>query len=213
MKSPPLFKNRVDAGQKLGKRLKKLKLQKPVVIAIPNGGVVVGDQVAKLLKSPLDCLVVEKIYYPHEASLGFGAVGPKVGFYSAPLTDGLPEEILKTQTEQAVKKRKVREKKFLKVKKRINLRGKTVIVVDDSLATGLSIMTATQWVLSQKPAKIIIAAPVVSGEAITLLKDSAGKLISLHQHPKSSLISVSNSYRDYPKVTDKTVIKILKEHA
>ena len=207
MKTKILFKNRTEAGQKLGQALKKLRIKNPIVLAIPNGGVVVGNEVAQALNCPLHPLVSQKIYFPTEKRIGFGAITTKKHLYLSKFKDGLPKEIVDKQINLALKSAQKKEKMFSKITKKPDLKGKTIIIVEDAIATGSTIMAAIQPLFG---ANIIIATPAISKQALDLLQPRIKKIISLYQHPEGALNAVSEPYDEYSKVSDQKVISLLK---
>lgn len=205
-----LFKNRVDAGKKLGNRLQKLNLQNPIVLAIPNGGVIVGIEVAKILNCPLNLVFVQKIFYPLEDSLGFGAVDSMGNFFLSQFAEGLPQEIIQNQTNEALKKVRKKEKAFSRFLKIPDLVGKTAILIDDTLATGSSMTAAIKLIKKRKPKLIMVASPAVSPQAVQLLKNQINQLTYLYCHPKNSTVPISVVYKNKPEVKNQKVVNILK---
>jgi len=210
MHNPVLFKDRHDGGQKLAQELKKLDLKNPVVLAVPSGGVPVGVEVAKELNCPFDLVIVRKIQYPETTEAGFGAVAPNGTCFLNPRVPKPSPEVIKIQTEKAIKEVKHREKEFLKGRKRVNVKDKTAILVDDGLAAGSTMATAVAWVRKKKPAQILVAAPTASGGAIELLENEANKVVTLYQHPKNLPFAVASSYKEWHDLTDKEVIEYLQ---
>jgi len=210
MYNPVLFKNRIEGGQKLAQKLKKLDLKNSVVLAIPSGGIPVGLEVAKALSCPFDLILVRKIQFPWTTEAGFGAVASDGISYLGPAAKELPQEVVKTQTQKATKEVQHREKEFLKSRKRADFKGKTAIIIDDGLATGSTMIAAIKSARKKKPAQIVVAAPTASGSAIELLKKEADKLITLYKHPKSQPFAVASSYLKWHDLTDKEVIDYLK---
>jgi len=213
MYNPVLFKDRLQAGQKLGQKLKELKIKNPLVLAIPSGGVPVGKEVATILKAPLSLVIARKIQFPWTTEAGFGAVAADGTLYLGPAAENLPEEIIEEQTEIALNEVKYRQKEFLKTTKRINLKNKTVILVDDGLASGATMLVAVRSVKKQKPAKIIVAVPTTSWSAFQLIKEelgNGGDIISLYVHPRNLPFAVAFSYQEWHDLSDEEVKEYLK---
>lgn len=202
---PAIFRNRTEAGKKLGQRLKKIGIKNAVVLAIPSGGVPVGKEVAKTLGFPWDLIIVRKIQFPWTTEAGFGAVATNGTVYLGPDAKGLSKEVVETQTQKAKQEVSHREKEFFKKRKRTNLKGKTVILVDDGLAAGSTMLTAVQSVKKKKLAKIIVAVPTASATAVKLIRPQVDKLISLYIHPENYPFAVASSYRDWYDLTDQEV--------
>lgn len=203
--NPVLFKDRIEAGKKLGQELKKLDLENPIVLAIPSGGVPVGVEVAKILKCPFNLVVVRKIQFPWTTEAGFGAVAFDGTLYLGPQVEELPEEIVKIQTKKALEEVKHRQKEFLEGRKEIEISGKTVILIDDGLATGSTMFVAIKSIRKRNPAKIFVAVPTSSEGAVDLLKNEADKIITLYKHPVSFPFAVASSYQEWHDLTDEEV--------
>lgn len=211
MSNPILFQNRPEAGIKLGQELKKLALKNPVVLTIPAGGVPVGIQIAKTLNCPFDLVIVRKIQFPWTTEAGFGAVASDGTYYLGPATRQLSTKIIETQTQKAVKEVKHREKEFLKGRKKLDIKNKTVILVDDGLATGSTMVVAIKSIRKKKPAQVIVAVPTASSGAVELLKKEADKVITLYQHPQELPFAVASSYQQWHDLSDEEVKKYLKK--
>lgn len=200
-----LYKDRSEAGEKLGQELKKLNLKNPIVLAIPSGGVPVGRKVAKILGSPLDLIIVRKIQFPWTTEAGFGAVAADGTIYLGLDSKTLSQNIIKIQTEKAKKEVARRQKEFLGKRKRINLGGKTVILVDDGLAAGSTMIAAASSVEKGKPEKIIVAVPTASENAVKTVRSRVDQLISLYIHPANLPFAVASSYKEWHDLTDQEV--------
>lgn len=207
--NPVLFRDREEAGQKLGQKLKKLKLKKPVVLAIPSGGVPVGFRVAKILKCPLDLIIARKIQFPWTTEAGFGAAVADGTIYLGPDAQGLSQKLINLQTKKALKEVKHRKREFLSGKKEVKVPGRTVILVDDGLATGSTMFAAIRSIKKKKPTKIIVAVPSASAGAVKLLKKEVKKVITLYTHPKGLPFAVASSYKKWHDLTDEEVKKYL----
>lgn len=210
MYNPVIFKDRHEGGRKLAQELKKLGLKNPVVLSIPSGGIPVGLEVAKTLNCPFDLIIVRKIQFPWTTEAGFGAIASDGTYFLGPAAKELPQNVVKTQTQKAIKEVKHREKEFSREKKRVNIKAKTVVLIDDGLATGSTMVAAIKLVRKKKPAQIVVAAPTASGSAIELLEKEADELITLYKHPKSLPFAVASSYQEWHDLTDEEVKKYLQ---
>ena len=210
MYNPTIFKDRIEAGQKLGWQLKKLDFESPVVLAVPSGGVPVGIEVAKILKCPFDLVIVRKIQFPWTTEAGFGAVALDGTLYLGPDARQLPPETVKTQTKKALKEVKHRGKEFLRRRKEIDISGKTAILIDDGLAGGSTMLTAVRSIRKKNPAKIVVATPTASGRAVKLLEKEVDYILTLYKHPMHLPFAVASSYRLWHDLTDEEVKKFLK---
>lgn len=209
MYNPILFKDRAQAGKRLARELKKLKIENLVVLAVPSGGVPVGIEIAKTLKCPFDLVLVRKIQFPWTTEAGFGAVALDGTSYLSQGANELSQEVIKIQTKKALEEVRHRQKKFLKGRKKVIVKGKTVILVDDGLATGSTMFAAIKSVQKEKPKKVIVATPTASGNAIQLINPQVDKLIVLYIHPRHLPFAVASSYEKWHDLTDKEVKKYL----
>lgn len=207
---PILYKDRTDAGIKIGHTLKKMDLDQPVVFAIPFGGVPVGKEIARALNAPLDLIITRKIQYPWTTEAGFGAITADGTLYYGPEARILPKDVVKMQTLKAREDVEQRKNRLLKGKKRTNIKGKTVILVDDGLATGSSMLAAIQSIKNEKPGKIIVAVPTASGRAAKLIKPHVDQMISLYIHPENLPFAVASSYQNWYDLSEEEVINYLR---
>lgn len=219
-----MFKNREEAGMLLADKLSSYKNRSDtVVLAIPRGGVVVGNQIAKNLSLPLSVVVVKKLGAPGNPELAIGAAassGVKYIDWDLTLRSGVEQDYL--DSELAAKKREIeeREKKFLK---RLNLRRgstsledkKIIILVDDGVATGATVMAAIKYIkqlairqLADKQLTIILAVPVVAKDTYGRLQLEVEKIIALEV--VQTFGAVGQFYSEFPQITDEEVIKLLK---
>jgi putative phosphoribosyl transferase len=199
------FKNRIEAGRLLAQKLLGYKEEKPLILALPRGGVPVGFEVAKTLEAPLDTLVVRKIGLPSNPEYGVGAIAPGdvIIINESPL-EGL-EEVIKREMEEM-------ERRILKYKSGQygnRTEGKTIIIVDDGLATGVTARAAIESaILIYKPLKIIFACPVCSTDAAIALRDIVD-VICLHE--ADDFVAVGLWYEDFPQTSDEEVIELLEK--
>ena len=210
MIQPAIFIDRTEAGEKLGQQLEELNLKNPVVVAIPSGGVPVGKEVAQSLRCPFDLIIVRKIQFPWTTEAGFGAVAADGTIYLGPGAEGLDNKTISEQTQKAIKEVKHRKKIFLKERKKVDLGGRTVILIDDGLAAGSTMLTAVQSIKKRKPKKIIVAVPTASANAVSLIKPHVDRLISLYIHPKNLPFAVASSYKEWHDLSEEEVLFFIK---
>lgn len=208
-----LFTDRKEAGQKLVKTeaLKKLKGAKDVVVlGVPRGGVVTAAEVAKLLNVPLDVVIARKIGAPADPEFALGAVGEKGEVYLNPdvsyeYTKDNPyikEEIARQREEV-----KRRLKLFRGNKKPVSLKNKIVIIVDDGIATGSTMIAAIHSVKEEKPKKVIVAIPVAPTESIEEIKKEADEVVCLSI--SDFFFAVGQFYSSFEQTEDREVKEIL----
>jgi predicted phosphoribosyltransferase len=200
-----MYEDRSEAGKKLGWKLKELDLENVVVLAVPSGGIPVAKEVTEILNSPLDLIISRKIQFPWTTEAGFGAVTADSIVYLESHSERLPKEIIEAQTQKAKREVEHREKEFIKGRKRIDLSGKTVILVDDGLAAGSTMLAAVKSVKKKKPGKVIVAVPTSSASAVKLIKPQVDELVSLYIHPENRPFAVASSYQNWYDLTDQEV--------
>ncbi|OGG69455.1 hypothetical protein A3F27_00960 [Candidatus Kaiserbacteria bacterium RIFCSPHIGHO2_12_FULL_53_13] len=205
-----MFKDRSDAGKQLAGKLMQYSAKDAVVLALPRGGVVTGYEVAKALKLPLDIVVVRKVGHPNNPEYAVCAVNEKgmrlCNEGEAAVIDmaWLTEETLR-QKQEAQR----RVELYRGNRKQAGVRGKTAIIVDDGVATGLSIRVATRATKAQKPGRIVIAVPVASSEAVRELRAEGADEVIVLEPPEEFLGAVGAHYLRFPQVEDDEVIKLL----
>lgn len=206
-----MFTDRIDAGLQLAKALSKYKGEDVVVIAIPRGGLPVGAVVARALEAPLDVALSKKIGHPQHQEYAIGAVSLE----NRVLSD--VEHISGTYLEEETKRIRAtlqeRQKQYYRDRSPSSLRGKTVILVDDGVATGNTILVTAALVQMQQPAKTIAAIPVAPPSAVDLMKtapdiDEVVCLIT----PKN-FYAVGQFYEHFKQVSDKEAIELLAERS
>lgn len=205
------FANRVTAGRFLGQVLaeKYPQLANGCVLAIPRGGVVVGAEVARILKLPLHALVTKKIGAPGNPEYAIGAVGPDETLILDQTALSLWS---KNDIKQSIRDAQAKVRAYLRTfssGRLPDVRQKTVIVVDDGIATGRTIELALRWLKTQKPARIILAVPVAPPDTLARLQplvDDAVVLII-----PDYLSAIGQFYDDFTPVSDDEVKKLLAD--
>jgi predicted phosphoribosyltransferase len=207
------FKDRHDAGRRLAALLEPYRHERPVVVALPRGGVPVAAEVARALDAPLDVAVVRKIGAPQNAEYAIGAVaeggvhvlGGRMG-RAADLT-GAELDTLITRAECELEERL---RRYRGTRQPVTLDGRTVIVVDDGLATGRSALAAVRSLRRRGAARVILAAPVASREAAGLLSEAADEVVCVEI--PADLWAVGAWYVDFRATTDEEVAALLVEN-
>lgn len=203
-----IFKDRKSAGQLLAKRLKDISAD--LVLGIPRGGVVVAKEVTEQLQLPLDVLVVRKIGAPFQPELALGAVDPdgEVVWEEDLIREvGVKKEGLGDIIKNEWKEVKRREDVYRAGKGQLNVDGKTVILVDDGIATGATTLAAITY-LKRHGALVALAIPVASKEALDKIKPQVEELVVL-EIPEY-FHAVGQFYQDFPQVSDEEVVSLLK---
>lgn len=207
-----IFNDRVDAAKKLAEKLSWLQNENLLILAIPRGGVVVGDVISSMLCCKLDIIVSRKVGAPDNEELAIGAVMHDGSYFpNVEITRMLnvPESFVE---EEIVRQRKEIERRLMKFRasKEYDLAGKAIVLVDDGIATGATMFVAARWIKKQKPKKLIIAIPVGPPETISKLNQIADKVVVL----ESPYIfnAVGELYESFDQVSDKEVQKIMIKH-
>ncbi len=208
-----IFRNREEAGVKLGESLLELSLD-PIVLAIPRGGVVVAAEVAKVLGATLDVIVPAKIRAPLQPELGIGAVaadGTRVLDDEAIRILGVSEDYLAEEIEMRLEEIRRRTIAYRGDRPETDLAGRDVVIVDDGIATGWTARSAARSVRNRNPKSVILAVPVAPLEGVSRLEGDCDRVVCL-QSPEPFL-AVGRWYRDFDQVGDEQVLAALREVA
>lgn len=206
-----IFRNRQDAGEKLAKRLLKIYLRNPLILALPRGGVPLGAIIASKLKAPLDLLMVKKIGLPNQEELAIGAVSEDgVVVYNKEILKltHLPKQTVEILTEDAVKTLQKKAEKFRRFQRPHSVEGKDVVVVDDGLATGQTVLAVLKLLKKRGARKIIVAAPVAPIATVHKIEKLADEVVILN--PEEFFYAVGEFYSDFSEVTDEDVIDCIR---
>jgi len=206
------FADRSDAGRRLAAELLPLAKERPVVMALPRGGVPVAVEVAKALDAPLDILAVRKLGAPGNRELGVGAVaegGSAVLDSSSAEQLGLTRSVLDATLARETQELRRRVARYRGDRPPIAVLGRTVIVVDDGLATGLSDLAAIRALRKRSARRIVVAAPVGSRESVAMLSDEADQVLCLMIPER--LYGVGLWYEDFAPVSDEQVLALLDQ--
>jgi predicted phosphoribosyltransferase len=198
----------------LGEHLRILQekgtLPDPVVLALPRGGVAVAREVARALEAPLDVLVVRKIGAPFQEEYGIGAIaGDDPPLYDKRALDrlGLSEASLAEVVERERTELRRREERYRQGRPAPQLRGRTVILVDDGLATGSTARAALRAIRREAPERVILAVPVASPRGADSMREEADEVVCLYR--PDSFMAVGEWYEDFAQLTDDDVLDAL----
>ena len=211
-----MFANRETAGQQLARAVVALAPDKPVILALPRGGVPVAAPIASLLHAPLDLVLVRKIGAPRQPELAVGAVvdgaTPQtilndeiVQFYN------VGEDYIRSEAARQIAVIEARRRSYLKERAPIPLAGRTAIIVDDGIATGATVRAAILAIRLQNPARVILAVPVGAPETLEALRAEVDDLICLEAPAFFS--GVGMHYEDFSQTEDSEVIALLDQAA
>jgi putative phosphoribosyl transferase len=207
------FPNRRDAGRELAQELLKYKSRSDVIVlALPRGGVPVAYEVALALKVPLDIWIVRKLGLPGQEELAIGAIasgGVRILNHDIIQAVGLRKSMIDKVTEQELEELKRREQQYRGNRSPIDVQDRTIILIDDGLATGASMLAAVRGLRTQNPARIIVAVPAAAPQALEILRaevDEAVFVIAPYDFK-----GVGNWYEDFSQTTDEEVQWLLAE--
>ena len=206
------FRNRLDAGAKLAEEVAKRNFHDPYVLAIPRGGVPVGFGVALKVRAPLDVIIPRKLPIPDNPEAGFGAI----------TSDGnivLNEEMLPNLALSEEEVERIAKRVLEEVRRRMceyrgerpepNLEGKTVLLVDDGLASGYTMIAAAQEVKAQRPARVVVAVPVSPRSSVEKVSPHVDEVIALIVSERPCF-AVADFYDDFRDLSDDEVRNFLE---
>jgi predicted phosphoribosyltransferase len=203
-----MFKDRYDAAMELALKLEKYKSNDGIVLAIPRGGVPIGYVIAKDLGFPLEIVLSKKIGHPSNPEYAIGSVSLDGLVINDSVSDVSEEYIYRTAG-KILQDLKTKFKYYVGDQEPTNLKDKTVIIADDGIATGSTIIATIQSVRKMNPKKIIVAAPVASPPSISKIKSIADEIVVLLT--PQNFMGVGQFYHDFSQVEDEEVILLLKE--
>lgn len=206
------FADRQDAGRQLAERLLPLADENPIVLALPRGGVPVAREVALALGAPLDFLAVRKLGAPHNPEYGIGAIaedGTQVIDPEAIAILGIRNGVLKTIVARETDELRRRVRRYRGERPPVDVSGRTVIVVDDGVATGVTDSAALRAVRRRGPRRLILAVPVCPPDTERRLREDADEVICLNTPPR--FFGVGQWYEDFSQVSDEEVLSVLGE--
>jgi predicted phosphoribosyltransferase len=204
-----VFEDRRDAGRLLGEMLIEYRRADAIVLALPSGGVPVGVEVAKALNAALDLLIVRKIQIPDNPEAGFGAIsldGTPIINEGLLAKLSLSKKTVEVQINKAMESIKQRNGLFRKDRPYNSFQSKTVIIVDDGLASGYTMLAAIRFVKRDNPQKVIVAVPTSSARAIDFILAEVNELFCANIRTGYSF-AVANAYRNWYDLTDEEVIQ------
>ena len=204
-----IFKDRHEAGQRLAEKLKEYKNKKDIIVlGIPRGGVEVAFEVAKRLKATLSIVVTKKIGHPFEAEFAIGSVSPGNYIVDEKYGDEAGKDYIKNTVREMNKEIKRRYRAYTKGKMP-EIKNKIIIVVDDGLATGFTMLAAIKYARSKNPKKLIVAIPVAAQDSFEKVKEASDEIICLHI--PSFFGAVGSFYQDFMQLEDEEVKSYLEE--
>jgi putative phosphoribosyl transferase len=209
-----MFRNREDAARQLAARLKGRHWIDPLVLAIPRGGVVTGAVLANELGAELDVVLSRKLRAPAQPELAVGAISEDGHVYLNSFAEDIPElteGYLAEERRRQLAEIMRRKKLFRGVRPKASVSGRSVIVTDDGIATGATMIAALQVVKAQAPHEVVVAVPVSSPDRLPEIDPWCDEIVCLLS--PESFWAIGQFYSDFTQVEDEQVIDILREHA
>ncbi len=216
MKAEITFRDRKAAGKALAQRLAGMNLADPVVLALPRGGVPVGAEIAETLQAPLDLVLVRKIGVPYQPELAAAAVVDG-GDAEIVVNDevmrlaGITDEYIQAEAKTELLEIERRRHIYLEGRPRVPIENRTLILVDDGIATGASIRAAIAALRRKNPKKLIVAVPVAPLDTVAKLGSSVDEVICLET--PDPFYAIGMHYDDFHQVPDDEVIELMNEAA
>ena len=205
-----VFQNRKEAGIKLAEALSKFKDDDVIVFALPRGGVVLGVEIAEILDAPLDLVITKKIGHPFNSEYAIGAVAESgEPLYNAAELRRVDANWRRSEEERMRAELKRRRRDYFGDREQEDLAGKVAIIVDDGIATGLTMMAAIKYLRGQGAERIVVAIPVTPYDTAQRLREQADDLVSL-QIDRYYRGAVGAYYKDFRQVSDEEVIALLR---
>lgn len=205
-----MFYNRKEAGMLLAERLEKYRNLHPVVLAIPRGGLVLGDEIAGHLGAPLDVIITKKIGHPMNSEYAVGAASA-AAYFLTPAAAGIPEEDLAPAIEKAQEIVQERDMQYHSDRQPIILKDRWTILVDDGIATGSTMELTVNTVKKQEPAGIVVALPVAHPLSLARLEKIEGVNEVVCLLSPADFRGVGQFYALFEQVSDKEAIGILQK--
>jgi predicted phosphoribosyltransferase len=206
-----MFKDRKDAGHQLGKALEKYRNTDVIVLAIPRGGVRVGYEVAQYLNADFSIVITRKLPFPDEPEAGFGAIAEDGSTYISPhLSQWVSKTVVQRIQEEQQEEIRRRIAVLRKGQPLPDLRGRTVILIDDGIAAGSTMRASIALCKNQGAAKIVVAVPVTGKRTADSIGDIIDEIIVLELPP--SFHAVAQVYENWYDVQDDEVLAIMKEY-
>jgi len=208
-----IFADRVDAGERLAKGLAHLAGSECVVLAIPRGGVIVGEVIARDLGAPLDVVVPRKIGAPGNPELAIGAVAPGIRVLDPRMVGalGVTERYLEREIAEQEAEIERRQHAYRGGRPPQPVEGRVAIVVDDGVATGSTAVAALRWARARVAERVVLAVPVAPPQSMERLRAEADEVVVLET--PQPFLAVGEWYRDFDQTTDEQVVSALARSA
>lgn len=208
-----MFKDRTEAAHRLSEQLERFREARPLMLGIPRGGVVTASVVAKDLGADLDVVLVRKIGYPENPEFAIGAIDEsgRMYLYGDPSASGIGDAYIAAKREEELNVIKNRRALYTPDRSPADPAGRTVIVVDDGIATGSTLISALRAVRESKPRTLVAAVPVAPPDTLSRVWEAADEVECVHL--PLDFMAVGRYYEHFPQVSDEEVVALLRGFA
>lgn len=205
------FRDRYDAARQVSAKLKKLDLTDPVVLGIPRGGVVMAAAIAEEIGADMDIVLVRKLRHPAQPELAIGSVTEEgeVHLTEAARRWGVDDEYIERERQQRYQELQQRRKMFREIRPAVPLEGRSVIVTDDGIATGSTMLAALPVIRAQKPRELIVAVPVAPPDRLQPFREQADRVVCLHT--PAQFMAIGQFYESFQQVSDDEACGVLRD--
>ena len=209
-----LFADRLDAAQRLARALQAYRGRHPLVLAIPRGALPMGKLIAQELDGELDVVLVRKLRSPFSPEFAIGSIDEAGWVYIAPYahsSGGATDDFIEDEKQQQLAVLRERRARYTPGRSAVDPAGRVVIVVDDGLATGATMIAALHAVRAKRPQTLVCAVPVASPDSLELVRPYADEVVCLHA--PAGFCAVGQFYRTFGQVDDEQAIALLQAAA
>jgi predicted phosphoribosyltransferase len=205
------FRNREQAARLLAERLEPHRGRRPLVLGIPRGAVPMARIIADILNGDLDVVLVRKLRAPQQPELAIGAIDEAGALLKSPYLDLAPQDYISEEIRTQLEILRTRRQLYTQARKPLDPAGRVVIIVDDGIATGSSMLAAIRSVRARHPRKIVVATAVAPTETLNALRREADDVVCLHA--ARDFYAVGQFFDDFSEVTDDMVVTALSRAA
>ena len=204
-----MFRDRQDAANKLAKALEHYRGQHPLVLAIPRGAVPMGKTIAEALSGELDVVLVRKLRAPGNPEFAIGSVDETGWTYLSDYAAQMPKKYIEAEKDAQLAVMRERRASYTPIRVPMDPAGRIVIVIDDGLATGSTMIAALHALRAKHPKKLVCAVPVAPADTLEKISSYADEVVCLET--PDIFYAVGQFYQSFPQVEDEEVIELLRE--